>query len=432
MARSLAALRCIALALLLAGCTGSPRSGVSASVEQAAEHAATPDTASRQQHLARLGLPRWHERGSRGRGVKVAILDSGFRGYRRFLGKGLPPTVRTRSFRVDHDLEARDSQHGILCAEVVHAIAPEAELLFATWEPDSPRGFLDAVAWARAEGARVVSCSLIMPGWSDGEGGGPTHEALAVLLGSGHSKRDILCFASAGNTAQRHWSGRFSPDRAGWHQWSQGERDNPVTAWGSERVAVEMYGPTRAAYDLEIIDRTSGTRIGSARLGADPARRGRAIVRFEPVAGAPFAVRLRGPVSADERFHLVVLGGNLEYATAQGSIAFPGDGANVYAIGAVDGEDRRIGYSACGPNSPLPKPDFVAPVPFPSQCRDRPFAGTSAAAPQAAGLAAVLLSETPDQSPAQVIARMRAAALDLGPPGYDCETGFGLIRLPAE
>jgi subtilisin family serine protease len=432
MARSFAALRFIALALLLAGCTDSPPSGVAASVEQTAEHAATPDAASRQQHLARLGLPGWHERGSRGRGVKVAILDSGFRGYRSFLGKGLPPAVRTRSFRVDHDVEARDSQHGILCAEVVHAIAPDAELLFATWEPDSPRAFLDAVAWARTEGARVVSCSLIMPGWSDGEGGGPTHQALAALLGSGNGNSDILCFASAGNTAQRHWTGSFSPNRAGWHQWSPGETHNSVTAWGSERVAVELYGPMHAAYDLEVIDRGTGARIGSARLDADPARRGRAIVRFEPAARAAYAVRVRGTSAADERFHLVVLGGNLEHATAQGSIAFPGDGANVYAIGAVDGEGRRIGYSACGPNSPLPKPDFVAPVPFPSQCRDRPFAGTSAAAPQAAGLAAVLLSEMPQAAPAQVIARMRAAALDLGPPGYDCETGYGLIRLPGE
>jgi hypothetical protein len=25
---------------------------------------------------------------------------------------------------------------------------------------------------------------------------------------------------------------------------------------------------------------------------------------------------------------------------------------------------------------------------------------------------------------------LRAAALDLGPPGHDCETGYGMIRLP--
>src|SRR6266542_176992 len=77
-----------------------------------------------------------------------------------------------RSFRNDGNLEARDSQHGILCAEVLHALAPEAELLLANWEPDRPDRFLDAVRWAKEQGAKIISCSLIMPSWSDGEGGG--------------------------------------------------------------------------------------------------------------------------------------------------------------------------------------------------------------------------------------------------------------------
>ncbi len=232
-----------------------------------------------------------------------------------------------------------------------------------------------------------------MPGWSDGEGGGAIHQALAGLLGNGARTHDLLCFASAGNTAQRHWSGRFRPDALGRHQWSDRQPDNALTPWGSERVAVELYGPTHIPYELQVIESRTGTLIGAARVGVDPRQRGRALVRFEPAANATYHVCLRGPAAAPAAaFHLMVLGGNLEFATAKGSIAFPGDGANVFAIGAVDAEGRRISYSSCGPNSPRPKPDFVATVPFPSQCRDRPFAGTSAAAPQAAGLAAVLLS----------------------------------------
>ena len=52
------------------------------------------------------------------------------------LGKALPSTVAIHSFRSDHDLEAKDSQHGILCGEVIHTIAPDAELLFANWDTD--------------------------------------------------------------------------------------------------------------------------------------------------------------------------------------------------------------------------------------------------------------------------------------------------------
>src|SRR5262249_42389946 len=127
----------------------------------------------RQRHLLRMGVPAWHAAGYRGQGVKVAVLDSGFRGYREHLGKALPKNVVVKSFRLDGNLEAKDSQHGILCAETVHAVAPDAELLLANWEPDRPDRFLDAVRWARQQGARVLTCSMIMPSWSDGEGGGP-------------------------------------------------------------------------------------------------------------------------------------------------------------------------------------------------------------------------------------------------------------------
>src|SRR5205085_4028339 len=137
----------------------------------------------RKLHLENLGVERWHKKNLRGDGIKIAIFDSGFRDYRSFLGKGLPRCVRTKSFRRDQNLEARDSQHGILCGEVLHALAPDAELIFANWEPQHPDQFLDAVRWAIAEGAHVITCSIIMPTWSDGEGGGPVHAELNRLLG---------------------------------------------------------------------------------------------------------------------------------------------------------------------------------------------------------------------------------------------------------
>src|SRR5262249_60156774 len=115
--------------------------------------------------------------------LKRARLDMGFRGYRAHLGQGLPSQVTVRWFRGDGTLEAKASQHGILCGEVIHALAPDAELLLANWEPDRSDQFLEAVRWARQQGARILSCSLIMPSWSDGEGGGTVHAALARLLG---------------------------------------------------------------------------------------------------------------------------------------------------------------------------------------------------------------------------------------------------------
>jgi subtilisin family serine protease len=383
-------------------------------------------------HRARLmgwmGVRAWHEAGFRGRGLQVAVLDSGFAGYRTQLGKALPAAVKATSFRTDGNLEARDSQHGTLCAEVLHALAPEADLLLANWEPERPESFLAAVRWARREGARVLTCSVIMPSWSDGEGHGPAHAELARALGKGDKPGDALLFASAGNTARRHWSGVFR-DAGGWHEWAPGVTDNAVKPWGGERVSVELCWQGDARYEVVVTDRTAGREVGRSRWPGLSATRC-AVVAFAPQAGHDYAVRVRRLGPADGPFHLVVLGGALTHSTRRGSVPFPGDGPEVIAVGAVDEGGRRVSYSSCGPNSGQPKPDLSATVPFPSLFRARPFTGTSAAAPQAAALAALVWSRHPDWTAAQVGAALRQAAVPTGPGGHDSETGYGRVHLP--
>jgi len=78
-----------------------------------------------------------------------------------------------------------------------------------------------------------------------------------------------------------------------------------------------------------------------------------------------------------------------------------------------------------------PKPDFVAPVPFASRWRPQPFSGTSAAAPQAAGLAALWRSAHLDWSPNRVTGAMRHSCRALATPGHDAETGYGILAMPA-
>jgi hypothetical protein len=382
--------------------------------------------------LDRLRVRAWHARGYRGKGVKIAILDSGFHGYRQALGKALPQRIAVRSFRSDGNLEARDSQHGILCAEVIHAIAPEAELLFANWEPERPEKFLEAVHWARSQGASIISCSIIMPTWSDGEGHGPVHDALRRELGMGNRKGEGLFFASAGNTALRHWSGPLRLLPSGWHAWAQDRIDNPLHPFGTDRVSVELSAPLAGA-SLEIVVRDNDHDLIRGRSA--PARTpGCAIVRFDPRVGHEYTVRVRalgGGEPLPRSFHLTVLAGRLGYTTRDGSIPFPGDGTEVITVGAVDARGRRVSYSSCGPNSDKPKPDLVAPVPFPSLWRPhQAFAGTSAAAPQAAGLAALLWSRHPGWTAEQVGTALRNAARRLVPAGHSWETGYGQVRLP--
>jgi hypothetical protein len=76
------------------------------------------------------------------------------------------------------------------------------------------------------------------------------------------------------------------------------------------------------------------------------------------------------------------------------------------------------------------KPDFVASVPFPSGWRPRPFAGTSAAAPQGAALAALIWSRHPDWNAQRVGNALKDASRPCSSDSAAWETGHGMLRLP--
>ncbi|GAB3166363.1 S8 family serine peptidase [Amycolatopsis stemonae] len=57
----------------------------------------------------------------------------------------------------------------------------------------------------------------------------------------------------------------------------------------------------------------------------------------------------------------------------------------------------------------------------------QPFFGTSAAAPHAAAIAALLLSGKPTATPAEIRSALVSSAIDLGAPGFDTVTGNGVI-----
>jgi subtilisin family serine protease len=422
-------------------------------------------------HLAFLGVDRWQLTGYRGQGIKIAILDTGFRGYRDYLGKTLPARVVTHCFRDDGNFEGKNSQHGVLCAEVVHALAPEAELLLTTWEPDSSERFLEAVRWAKGAGARIISCSVLMPSWSDGDGGGDFHQNLSRILQSrtnspegalasrpdvgvacfrglpaflwgievlpgresmapsnGSGSTDALFFACAGNTALRHWTGRFHAGADGFHEWQPGQTINNLRPWNSDRVSVELYGPAATQYEITARDE-NGEEVSRSKPVAGT--NGSSIAaRFLPQPQSTYQVQVRLKKGKPGNFHLVVLGGTLSTVTSQGSVACPADGTEVIAVGAVTRAGSRLDYSSCGLDTHALKPDFVAPVPFPTTVRPQPFTGTSAAAPQAAAVAALLWSRHPQWTAEQIRKVLTTSARDVGAPGPDCETGFGMIALP--
>ena len=64
--------------------------------------------------------------GVRGQGVKVAVIDGGFKGANE-LGLDMPERWGYRDY-TDEGIYAGEDVHGTACAEIIHDVAPEAEL----------------------------------------------------------------------------------------------------------------------------------------------------------------------------------------------------------------------------------------------------------------------------------------------------------------
>ena len=78
------------------------------------------------------------------------------------------------------------------------------------------------------------------------------------------------------------------------------------------------------------------------------------------------------------------------------------------------------------------KPEIVAPDGVATTMPGfAPFFGTSAAGPHAAGVAALLLQAKPGSTPLQIYLALENTAFDMGAPGFDYDSGFGLIQADA-
>lgn len=117
----------------------------------------------------------------------------------------------------------------------------------------------------------------------------------------------------------------------------------------------------------------------------------------------------------------------------QANVMYPASLREVVAVGAIDKNGNKAQYSSVGneldltavSGYTLSAGDIVTLGRYDNYIYN--FNGTSAACPQVAGVAALLLQVNPNLTEAQVRIILQETARDLGEPGFDDNYGYGLV-----
>jgi hypothetical protein len=417
-----------------------------------------------------------------GAGVKVGVLSDGVDSLAARQATGdLPPTCPSAGACITVvPNQAGTGDEGTAMLEIVHDLAPGAQLFFAT-AFGGQAGFAANILALR----NTYGCDIIVDDITYfAEGAfqdGTIAQAVNTVKASG-----ALFFSSAGNSGRQTagtsgtWEGDFvnsltsipfftGTDWEGLpiHSFNgltggSAANSNPLTANAPSAISLKWSDPLGGAttdYDLFIFASDYSDvydfSIDDQSVTLEPFE----IIGFGLTGERVVVVRWSGAARA---LRLDTNRGRLTYATAgavfghnggEGTIsvaaanvgsagggAFTGGAANPIATYSSDGP-RRIFYEPSGvaitPGNvlfatsggrDLQKPDITA-----ADCVTTttpgfiPFCGTSAAAPHAAAIAALLKSGPNNPSTGQAQAAMFATALDVNPAGRDRDSGVGIV-----
>ncbi|MEV6238971.1 ricin-type beta-trefoil lectin domain protein [Lentzea sp. NPDC051838] len=412
----------------------------------------------------------WIAAGKKGAGVKVGIIDVGFGGLEAAQTAGeLPPTGPKLTVNGTGCLDSgTHTEHGTNVAEVVNDMAPDAALYLACVEDTV--SFASAADWLRSQGVQVITAAVgfLSPAGGRGDGSGPDDSPAGVVKRS--REAGILWSVAAGNQARLHFSGKAADVNANsFVEFKDGAENNAFTLQGNTTGTVSIrwdaWPKTNEDLDLYVMTRPHApTGVNDPDLVAVSTRSQKdtqgGLAPTEEVtfanttgAGITYYVYVKNNNARFiTQFDLFVAGpadGQLQYATAAGSITEPGTSPHVITVGATEPASGQIeAYSGRGPTiDGRQKPDITG---FDrvstSSWGPSGFPGTSAAAAHVAGAAALLKGDNPALDAAQIQSVLQSRAnpkksdttwgngtLNLGAPsGVPAFTGSGFTVLPQQ
>lgn len=396
--------------------------------------------------VERINSMVYSREGLTGRGVKVGVIDIGFVGVPSIRNRNELPDLVYRNFTGDGDFTRTD--HGTACAEIVHDIAPDADIyLYKISDICELEIAKDAAIY---EGLAIVSVSL---GWDFGAGFGDGRGIACEIVDHAFAN-DILWVNAAGNEAQSKISAEFNdPDGDGFHNFDVGDRivelknrrsDSLYLSAGEKVTAVLTWNEwpvTSHDYDLLLYKfRTDGTpeeveRADTKQRQQEPVERLECEIRDSGIYGLAI---WRAPDAKVTDFKLLSTSHNLDGpVSALGSLSIPGDARGSLTVGALShrnywSEGRIEPYSSQGPTvDGRLKPDLVAPAVVSTASRGAErFDGTSSATPHVAGAAALLKSSDPIYYNAKNLKdALVRSTVDMGDPDPDNVYGYGRLDL---
>ena len=419
-----------------------------------------------------------------GTGVKVGVLSDGVDSLAASIASGdLPADTQVLPG------EAGSGDEGTAMLEIVHDLAPNAQLAFAT-AFTSAESFADNIRALRAAGADIIVDDVIYFAESPFQDG-PIAQAVIDVTNDGG-----LYFSSAGNEQNvddgtaGNWEGDYDASGMTVGKFAGEAHDfdpsgltqvlDPVSDDSAGAPAILQWndplGGSGNDYDLYAVA-ADGSVVGfsnDTQDGDDDAFEGvtipfgtlgLAIVKYSGANRYFQITPFRGRFSSRDG----LTGFNTPGVT-RGHSAVPA-AFSVAAVPAAVAFPREIAPGVTNPSGPFPgvftraqtserftsdgpRRVFYTPDGTPitpgnltstgGELRKKPdisaadgvvttvpgfdrFYGTSASAPHAAAIAALVLSGNPGISPAEVRTALTSTAIDIEARGYDRDTGYGIV-----
>lgn len=423
-----------------------------------------------EKHMECCGVEAVHEKGYKGKGLKVAVIDSGYTGeLKEKWGervKYFTSTYHREDDTYSFEKGRLDGTHGTSAARTVGTLAPNSTLYLIS-TPDVPSGL---VAFLKIPdlGIDVVSQSLGYPLPLDH---GDCSSGMGTFFNKLVKKSGALLSISSGNEGNNHYYGTYSdPDNNGYHNFS-----NTGDVFDDNTVRVEVPGgmsleavlewnnwgeekSSRQDLDLVFFDeeREGLFAVSSKQCGTnmDPTEHNipEPISVPEEVSSKTFYVAIENLTGerCDRETQPVEL--NLwasEGKWEKGSVVAEHSTMNFancpqpFTVGGAHpkGENFECNYklyssSSQGPTSDnRKKPEVMGPVCYFEATQDGAFCGTSASAPFVAGSAILVLDASQQESstlggilkPSEVASVIKETAKDLVVTESNPETHYGIV-----